>query len=96
MGTGNIIYGEFKTSEYLQVLANSSSSLPQNPEVSSLPSINRYISTDSYRTQIARVRSRVDFYEVVIVGGQYLAGAGGLLLFVWLVISSRAWRGVGQ
>lgn len=95
LGIGNIIYGEHKTAEYLQVLADSSSNLPQTPDVSPLPSLSRYISTDTYRTQIARVRSRVDFYEVVIVGGQYLTGTGGFLLLLWLVISSRGWRGVG-
>ncbi len=94
LGLGNILFGHFKTSQYLEVLSASENILPQTEEGPELPAIQSFIAKETLLDQKARVKRRIDFYRVIILGGQYLAGAGGFCLLIWLIVSSRHWRNI--
>jgi hypothetical protein len=92
LGAGNILFGQYKTNQYIEVLSVSANTLPQPEDLGGIPEMHKFISKESYQDQLTRVRKRVDFYKVIIFGGQYLTALGGLMLLTWLVISSRNWR----
>ncbi len=92
LGLGNILFGHFKTAQYIEVLTVSENTLPQPNDGPNIPTIQRFIAKETLQDQRIRVKKRVDFYRVIILGGQYLVSAGGFCLLWWLIISSRNWR----
>lgn len=96
LGSGNILFGEYKTNQYIEVLSVSANTLPQSDSLATMPEMHQFISKESYQDQLTRVKKRVDFYKVIIFGGQYLAALGAILLLGWLVISNRHWKNADQ
>lgn len=92
LGFGNIFYGHHKTKQYWNVLSVSADTLPETEDSLSMPEIRQFVSKESFEEQVVRVRKRIDFYKVIIVGGQYLAASGGLLLLGWLILSRKQSR----
>jgi hypothetical protein len=92
LGAGNVLFGQYKTNQYIEVLSASANTLPPSDNLSTMPEMHQFISKESYQDQLTRVRKRVDFYKVIIFGGQYLTALGGLMLLGWLIISSRHWK----
>lgn len=92
LGLGNIFYGQYKTKQYWDVLSFSADTLPATEDTLSMPEISKFVSKESFEEQVLRVKKRIDFYKVIIVGGQYLAASGGLALLVWLILSRKIVR----
>ena len=73
VGVGNIAIGRSKANDYVALLSRDSGSA-----ASELPrGQRRRIMNDTY---VRRVRSRIDFYEFVELGGKTFMALGGLCL----------------
>jgi len=89
LGFGNISVGSFKVEQYQQVLAELSS-LPSAPKLSNASPLSRIQVADKvadrrYQRQ-KKAKARLEYYNLVIFGGQIFVGAG-VLLFVFAAMS---------
>ena len=83
LGVGNIIYGQFKTAQYIEVLEKSNNISANSSEPADLSTLNlseKYRSQSSYSEQIEKVRTRIDFYELAVTGGKFMLVIGGISL----------------
>lgn len=55
----------------------------------SKPILERYVNLGRQSQQIERVKSRVSFYEFVVLGGKVLLALGGVLLLAWLATTEE-------
>ena len=89
LGLGNIIFGQFKYAQYSSLLSEATAELARPESTISFPLLGPALNVDRQTQHISRVRLRLDFYSVVIQGGQLLTGLGALLL--GYVLIRRTW-----
>ncbi|MDZ4784722.1 MAG: hypothetical protein SGJ02_01470 [bacterium] len=80
LGFANIIYGQQKTEQYLAVLSSSTTLPSYYSEANNLTMLEKYLPVDNYRDHLARIKSRVEFYEFSIIGGKFFLVIGGIFL----------------
>ena len=87
LGSANILYGRSKIDEYISVLSNSASTIPSLEDTQSpMPVLGRYIQVDQQVDQLNRVKSRIDFYELIIVGGKAFLAISGICFLAFLFL----------
>ncbi len=89
LGTANIIYGQFKIEQYIEVLDNSTVVPKSQVEDVTLPLPQKYPSLDTYRDQLSRVKTRIEFYDLTVAGGKVLLVLGGICLVVVILFLGR-------
>lgn len=80
LGSINIIYGHFKTAQYVQAFSDSVKSQQDISTQQETAITQKYLSVDSYQGQIARIKTRIEFYELTMAGGRAFLVVGALFL----------------
>ena len=82
LGAGNILYGQRKYTEYEAILSKANAELT-SPEKESSPAIlTPTVNIDKHSQYIEKLRSRIDFYHLVYIGGGCFAALGMILLLL--------------
>jgi hypothetical protein len=92
LGTGNIIFGSWKTKEYQELLSKAQMTLaspkdesaPTHVTAEALPEplAEKWIPQGAYESQI---KARFDFYQFVTLGGRWILAVAGFFLLLALV-----------
>ncbi len=89
LGVGNIIFGQVKYTEYLGILSKANAELTSPEKKRRLPILTPAVNVDKHAQYTEKLKSRIDFYRLVIQGGSCFC-ALGLILLLMGVIGIRA------
>ena len=91
LGIGNLAFGNYKHNQYVQILTSTlDSQTTENfnsayTSSSSPPFLDTEVNFSQQYHYIARLRSRLHFYQLVIIGGKCFLALSGLFLLCSLV-----------
>lgn len=87
LGTGNLLYGKHKHQEYDALLSRAVSELTSPKETLPRVPFSPTVNIDQQSHHINRLRSRTEYYEVVVSGGRIFLGlSAAILLWILLVL----------
>lgn len=89
LGVGNIFFGQFKYSQYQTLLSEATAELARPESGISLPLMGPALNIDKQTQHITRLKVRMDFYSLVILGGQCLVAIGAMALAACLLMVHR-------
>jgi hypothetical protein len=84
LGTGNITYGYHRKKEYKALLVEARQSKNENNNVI-LPFVGKDVNVQLHDEHIKRIKSRLDYYNFVNLGGKVFLACSGMLLLLFLV-----------
>ena len=91
LGLGNALLGQYKANQYIRLLSKAERELARGTPQKSLPLPLSGLNIDTETQYINRLKARVDFYRVVLIGGKcFLAVSGMLLAATLLLLRYRA------
>ncbi|MBN8548883.1 MAG: hypothetical protein J0M12_06175 [Deltaproteobacteria bacterium] len=90
LGIGNIIFAQFKYNQYSDLLSEANAELARPESAVSLPLMGSPLNIDKQTQHITRLKVRMDFYSLVILGGQTLVALGGIGLAACLLIGRKS------
>jgi hypothetical protein len=91
LGLGNILFGGYKAAEYGQLLARAQAELERPTKSGSVEPFQLTGETDKRALYVAKLRNRVDLYDLAVTGGNWILGCGAGLLAAaaWLIRRRR-------
>ena len=89
LGAGNILFAQFKYQQYSTLLSEANAELARPESGLSLPLMGSPLNIDKQTQHITRLRVRLDFYSLVILGGQILLALGAMTLAACLLMGRR-------
>ena len=91
LGLGNILFGGYKAAEYGQLLARAQAEVERPTQPGSVEPFQLTGETDKRALYVAKLRNRVDLYDLAVTGGKWILGCGtGLLAAAaWLIRRRR-------
>ena len=85
LGAGNLIVGAVNQAEYLQLLSAAQAELTTPEKPLDVPLAAQAPGINAQLQHIQRIKARLEFYEVVRLGGKCLLGAAALFLLGALI-----------
>lgn len=84
LGLGNILFGQSRVAIYSGFLYNAEQrALESNPPENPAP---ERLQDDNQNRHIQRLKARLDFYKVVVIGGKSFLAFAGFMLLTYLVM----------
>lgn len=86
-----MFFGYLKHAQYIEILSEATAELARPESATRVPLLGRgpALNIDKHTQHINRVKLRIDFYSIVILGGQALTALGGLLLVAVALMATR-------
>ena len=85
IGSGNLFFGQHKYQEYRSLLSKAQAELASPQQQISLPILGPALNMDKQVQHISRLNSRIDFYNLVRIGGKGILALAGAVLLLCLV-----------
>ena len=86
LGVGNILYGDSKLRQYSQTVSDSAHQLSTHDIATAAAPYANSGNPDAESQYLVRVKARLGFYELVVLGGKCFLALGGVLLLASLVM----------
>jgi len=94
LGVGNIAFGNIKRHEYKKILTQEMQKFhAYNNQKVKWQLFNIPSDVNKERQHLQRIRSRIDFYTIVIKGGQYFILIS-ILVFIWPILVIKFFKSV--
>lgn len=90
LGIGNLLFGQFKYAQYSILLSEATAELASPESSASLPLLGPALNIDKQTQHINRLKGRLDFYSIVILGGQIFIAIGSICLLGGFLARRRA------
>jgi hypothetical protein len=87
LGVGNVLVGLYKSHEYSASLQKARYEI-MHIEKPVIPLVDGGINIDSQTKHISRLESRLDYYNLVTLGGKVFLAVSGALLLICLLLRS--------
>jgi len=85
LGIGNIFYGQQRYTEYEAILSKANAELTSPEKKLRVSILTPTVNVDKHSQYIEKLRSRIDFYHLVVIGGAcFLVLAALFLLLAYL------------
>lgn len=86
LGSGNIIFAQYKYQQYLVLLSTSAIQQTSTPLIEDFPLKNLRELSGRAEQQFRRIKVRLDFYTFVVSGGKVLVATGLALALVAILV----------
>lgn len=84
LGLGNIYFGTFRAAEYRELLKQNQKTINSHPRAI-LPLVDSPFDRDTETEHINRLTSRINYYDLVALGGRIFLALSGVLLLFFLI-----------
>lgn len=92
LGTGNIIFGYYKSAPYQEILSGAARELASPEKSAEVPMLSTPINRDEQAQYIQRLKAHFDFYQFTILGGKCFLAIGGVFLLLSLTSLTESER----